>query len=100
MHTLWQRIKNPESYQQELEGIVRAITGERARSPLDQAPTPAATAPSLRVPDVQTMVLRVAGEMALEADARHVDPYVALQVLEDRGVALQEAWEQLDSRLG
>jgi hypothetical protein len=96
MHTLWQRIGNPESYQQEFEGIVRAISGERARSHLDQAPAPAATAPIPGVRDVQTIVLRVAGEMALEADDRLVDPHVVLQILEDRGVPEKEALESLD----
>jgi hypothetical protein len=96
MHTLWQRIQNVHSYRIELEGIVRAIRGGLAMPRLDEAPAPSGAAPIPGLQSVETLVLRVVAETAIETDGRLVDPHSLLDALDVRGVGEIEALQSLD----
>lgn len=78
LHTIvWERVKNLDDYELELERIVATIFGFRDKPPLGSAPfyarSPISVISSLTM--VDSMVLKLACEIAIEATNPWVDPY-------------------------
>ncbi|CAN5351500.1 toll/interleukin-1 receptor domain-containing protein [soil metagenome] len=100
-HTVWQRIDDINSYDPELDRIVRAIYDVRQKPPLGNPPGYAGISPAAGLQAIDTRVLQVAGEMALKTDSKLLDSHSALAELASESVsedAFLESLEVLEGR--
>jgi hypothetical protein len=84
--TVWQKITDLDSYEEELDRIVRAIHDDRHRPEAGEKPgyTQTIALPGLFSTD--TLVLRVAGDLALETDGDLVRSMEILPRLQEQGM--------------
>ena len=84
--TVWQKIANPQSYESELDRIVRAIHDDRNRPEAGSAPAYADVVALPGLYSTDTQVLRAAGDMAVEGDSPFIRSMELLPRLQAHGV--------------
>lgn len=93
--TVLQKIPNPESYEAELDRIVRAIHNDRNRPEAGSVPGYADLVALPGLYSTDTLVLRAAGDMALEGDSLLIQSMELLPRLQAEGVTPDAFLESL-----
>jgi hypothetical protein len=93
--TVWQKIADSQSYEEELDRIVRAIHDDRNRQESGSAPAYADVTALPGLYSTDTLVLRAAGDMALEGDSLLIRSKELLPRLKAQGVTPDAFLESL-----
>lgn len=93
--TVYQRIRDLQNYEAELDRIVRAILGDRNRLETGELPGYAQTVSLPGLYSTDTRVLQIAGEVALEQDHQLIESAEVLRRGESDGITEDALLESL-----
>ena len=93
--TVWQRIRDLDSYKDELDRILRAIHDDRNRPDVGEQPGYAQVAALPGLYSTDTLVLRVSGDSVLESDGSLVRSLEILPRLQAEGVTTEAYLDSL-----
>ena len=93
--TVWQRVRDLESYVVEFDRIARAIRGDRNRRDPGHAPAYVSVAALPGLYSADTRLLQVAGDIALETDGQLVDTETVLTRTQTDGISEEALLESL-----
>jgi hypothetical protein len=93
--TVYQRIRDLENYEPELDRMARAILGDRNRPEPGDLPGYATTVALPGLYSTDTRVLQLAGDIAIERDSQLVDSNAVLERAEPDGVTQEALLESL-----
>jgi len=98
----WEKIKNLENYEEEVDRIVMSIYGHRDKPPISRPPTYSQTEIDLLsgLTKVDSLVLKLSCEKAIENSHRHVNTESILEQVSSLDIPQEEFFESLEILVG